>query len=488
VIAVLVVGAGPTGLTLACDLARRGVPVRIIDRMPEFPTGSRGKALQPRSLEVFDDLGVIDEILASGNPNLMFRHYVRGRVIREVDPQPGVAPSSDKPYPRGLFIPQWRVEQVLRDRLAELGVRVELGSELAELSQTDGAVTATVVKDGGSERIEVDYLVACDGGKSRIRKLVGARFDGATHDTLQLLCGDVEVEGLPPDAWHQWFTDGQLVMLCPLPGTDSWQFQATPLGDKGPSLKTFQRIVDARTGMDIRLRNPTWLSTYRINVRMVDRLRVGRVFLAGDAAHVHPIAGGLGMNTGIQDAYNLGWKLATNSSELLDTYQEERLPIAAWTLQTSSTAGERAARGIRTGAGGVELVISDGTSQLGLHYRFSSLSRDLIDRTDRLCAGDRAPDAPLQTVDGSPARVFDAFRGPRFTLLGFGAGCAGALRELAGWVPTYDVTGSAEAYASYGIEPHQDTLVLVRPDGYVGLTAAGDNAGGVRDYLATLTG
>jgi 2-polyprenyl-6-methoxyphenol hydroxylase-like FAD-dependent oxidoreductase len=487
VISVLVVGAGPTGLTLACDLARRGVPVRIIDRVSEPQTGSRSKFLQPRSLEVLDDLGVIEEILASGNQNLIFRHYLRDRMIREIDPQAGLHATPDVPYARGAFIPQWRVEEILRARLAELGVRVELGSELVDLTQTGTAATATVVRDGGSERVEVDYLVGCDGGRSGIRKRLGVSFDGATHESQVLLCGDVDVDGLAPDAWYQWFTDGRPLLLCPLPGTTSWQLQAAPTDDQEPSLESFQRIVDERAGMPIRLRNPTWLSTYRVSVRMVDRLRVGRVLLAGDAAHVHPIAGGLGMNTGIQDAYNLGWKLATGSSGLVDTYQEERLPIVAWTLATSTASSQEAARGFRTGSGGVELVATAGTRQLGLHYRGSRLSRDLVDRTELLSAGDRAPDAPLRMVKGGPARLFDVFRGPGFTLLGFGEGCAGTLGELAGRVTTCLVTGNGDAYSAYNVEPHQDMLVLVRPDGYVGLTAAGHDAAGVLDYLAAVT-
>lgn len=485
---VLVVGAGPTGLTLACDLARRGIAVRIIDRVPDFQTGSRGKFLQPRTLEVLDDLGVIDEILASSNQHLIFRHYLRDRVVREIDPQAGLHSTPDVPYARGAFIPQWRVEEILRARLAGLGVRVELGSELVDLTQTGTAAIATVVRDGGSERIEADYLVGCDGGRSGIRKRLGISFEGANHESqvLELLCGDVEVDGLVPDAWYQWFTDARPLMLCPLPGTTAWQFQAIPADDQGPSLAAFQRIVDERAGMPIRLSNPTWLSTYRANTRMVDQLRAGRVLLAGDSAHVHPIAGGLGMNTGIQDSYNLGWKLATGSSMLVDTYQEERLPIVAWTLATSSAAGQATARGFRSGSGGVELAANNDTRQLGLNYRGSSLSRDLIDRTDRLSAGDRAPDAPLGAVDGL-GRLFDVFRGPGFTLLGFGAGSAGALRELAGRVTTCQVTDNADAYSAYDIGQHQDALVLVRPDGYVGLTAAGHDAGGVLDYLAAIT-
>ncbi len=459
----LVVGAGPTGLTLACDLARRGVAVRIIDRLPEFPVGSRGKGLQPRSIEVFDDLGVAGEILASGNQKLLFRHYDRDRVLRDVVPWGEVQATPDVPYPATVLIPQWRVEQILRDRLAEFGVQVERGRELVEFSQTGSSVTATV--DG--ETVEVDYLVGCDGGKSGIRKSLGVSFEGVSHTTHVLLCGDVEVAGLSPDAWHQWLTGG-MVMLCPLPGTDSWQFQAVPIDDSPPSLETFQRIVDERTGMPIKLSNPTWLSTYRVNVRVADRLRAGRVFLAGDAAHVHPIAGGLGMNTGVQDAYNLGWKLG--SERLMDTYEEERLPIAEWTLRRSTQSSRAISEKSRTGSAGVEAGLTDDVRQLSLNYRWSSLSRNLVDRTDRLRAGDRAPDSVLD----NGTRLFDLLRGPDFTLLGFGT----TLRTDR--VRRYEVTGK-HAFEAYGIET--DTLVLVRPDGYIALIAAGDDIGSVHAYL-----
>lgn len=483
-ITVLVVGAGPTGLTLACDLARRGLSVRIIDRASRFPDSSRGKGLQPRSIEVFDDLGVAEQILQASTQNVVFRHYERDRVLRDVALYGHLKPAPDVPYLGTLLIPQWAIERVLRARLAEFGVRVELGSELTEFSQDDTAVSATVVSDRGTERVEVDYLVGCDGGKSGIRKSLGVRFEGDTNATQVMLCGDVEVDGLSADAWHQWLGDGHIVLICPLPGTKAWQFQASPIDDSPPSLETFQRIVDERTGLPIRLSNPTWLSTYRINIRVADRLRVGRVFLAGDSAHVHPIAGGLGMNTGIQDAYNLGWKLASASDSLLDTYQEERLPIAEWTLRTSSRSSAAILAGSRERSAGVDAGMTDDVRQLGLHYRWSSLSRDLVDRADRLQAGDRAPDARLTTPDGGQVRLFDVFRGPGFTLLGFGAGCAEALARLTDRIRTHLVTQDADAFQTYGIDT--DTLVLVRPDGYVALTAAGDDSDAVLAYVKAI--
>ena len=308
---VLVVGAGPTGLTLACDLARRGVAVRIVDRVPEFPGGSRGKGLSPRSLEVFDDLAVIDRMLASGITHMPHRKYQGAEVIAEIDPEAGRVPTPDIPYPTGLMIPQWRVEQILRERLADFGVAVELGAELHGFSQHADGVTATI----GQGRIQARYLVGCDGGRSTVRKALGLSLRGQTPDVQLMAVGDVEVDGLGRDAWHQWFTGDGAIMLCPLPGTNAFQVQASHELDQDgsplePTLERFQQTFDRIAGVPgVRLHSLAWRSSYRVNVRMVDQLRVGRVFLAGDAAHVHPIAGGLGMNSGIQDAYNLGWKL-----------------------------------------------------------------------------------------------------------------------------------------------------------------------------------
>jgi 2-polyprenyl-6-methoxyphenol hydroxylase-like FAD-dependent oxidoreductase len=272
--AVLVVGAGPTGLTLACDLARRGVAVRIVDRAQEFPGGSRGKGLSPRSLEVLDDLAVVDRVLASGTTHLPHRKYRGAEVIAEVDPEAGRVPTPDIPYPTGLMIPQWRVEQILRERLADFGVAVELGAELRGFGQHADGVTATI----GEAQIQARYLVGCDGGRSTVRKALGLSLRGETPDVQLMAVGDVEVDGLGRDAWYQWFTGDGGIMLCPLPGTSAFQV---------------------------------------------------------------PIAGGLGMNSGIQDAYNLGWKLGLvlaghATPGLLATYEEERLPIASWLLDITS--------------------------------------------------------------------------------------------------------------------------------------------------------
>jgi 2-polyprenyl-6-methoxyphenol hydroxylase-like FAD-dependent oxidoreductase len=484
---VLVVGAGPTGLTLACDLARRGVDVRIIDRNDAFPNGSRGKGLSPRSLEVLDDLGVIDETLAGGVTHLPHRKYQGAQIVSEVDPEAGHEPTDQIPYPVGLMIPQWRVEQILRGRLAGYGVKVELGTELTALEQDADGVTATIA---GGTTITAGHLVGCDGGRSTVRKLLGLKLRGETPDVQLMAVGDVEVDGLSRDAWHQWFTGAGGIMLCPLPGIHAFQVQAAhELDGDGeplePTLERFQQTFDRFAGVPgVRLHDLTWRSTYRVQVRMVDRLRIGRVFLAGDAAHVHPIAGGLGMNTGIQDAYNLGWKLgwAINrraAPGLLETYEDERLPIASWLLSITSEVLVAVLDAIKRRGGGLDAGAARELSQLTLKYPWSRLSRQETARPDRPQAGDRMPDARL--ADGTT--VFSQLRGPHFTL--FGPPSISSPPSVSGPPGISGSLGLSELVKTCAVGD-ADALTLVRPDGYIGLIADPSDPDAVRRYLTDL--
>ncbi|MFF3458974.1 FAD-dependent oxidoreductase [Streptomyces sp. NPDC002730] len=493
---VLIVGAGPTGLTLAYDLARRGVTVRIIDKNAAHHHGSRGKTLHPRSLEILEDLGVADRIVADGTAHLMFRKYFDGEYVSDIDPFAGDGPAPDAPFDSGVFIGQWRIEEILRDRLAACGVQVELGAELIGFVQDADGVTATLT-DG--RRIQAAYLVGCDGGRSAVRNTLGLPFEGHTEQVQAMVCGDVEAGGISRDYWHQWFTPDGAIMLCPIPGTDSFQLQATPEPDEQgnplpPSLESFQRLFDhhARTA-GIRLRNATWLSTWRVNVRMVERARVGRVFLAGDAAHVHPIAGGLGMNTGIQDAYNLGWKLALAltgqaGAALLDTYDEERLPVAAWTLQITTDRLNRVLEAIKEPGHGVEAAAPP---TVGQGYRWSSLATGA--GNEILHPGDRAPDAPCTDRMGNRIRLFQLFAGPHFTLIGFGTAAPAALREVMdkhGDLVRAHAIGAersglrdtdGHARRAYGIGG--DALVLVRPDNHIALITEGSDSHAALAFL-----
>ncbi|WP_329158470.1 FAD-dependent monooxygenase [Streptomyces anulatus] len=531
---VLIVGAGPTGLVLACDLARRGVAVRIVDRSPAPPRTSRAKGPNPRSLEILDDLGVAEEVLAAGSAPPPMLKYRDRRPVAEADPWADSAPSPDARYGRGWLIAQWRLEEILRDRLAGYGVRVEPGREVVGLAQGrgegDGGHVDVTYADGPAGRAR--YVVGCDGAHSSVRKLLGFTFEGTTAEDQVMVCGDVDLaEGvLDRTRWHQWFDEDGAVMLCPIPGTRTgWWFQAGPERDGrgrplAPTADGFRRLLAHHTALPGRaLTRAELLSTYRVNVRMADRFRAGRVLLAGDAAHVHAIAGGLGMNTGIQDAFNLGWKLGLvlaghADAELLDTYEEERLPVAARTLDLTSERLRATLEAIRRPGGGLDAAITPDTTGLGVGYRWSSLAaggRAPEAEQPGPRAGDRAPDAPCaDAATGAGTRLHRVFAGPRTTILGFGPGSAAVLREAAdayggdagvrvcrvyaahedraGAEPGAVVDDAGHAAAAYGTGASggtgAGTVVVVRPDHHVGVLAPADDARSVREYLRRLHG
>ena len=393
---ILIAGAGPTGLTLAVDLARRGVSFRLIESAALPFEGSRGKGIQPRTLEIFEDLGVIDAVLAAGAIYPKFRTHFGGLSLRMGSLGSAKQATESVPYPNLWMVPQARTEAILRERLCELGGGVGFGKAFASFTQNEQGVEVTL---GDGEVVRGQYLVGCDGGRSAVRKALGLRLEGEGLDEKPMLVADVEVEGLDRADWHLWpFAKGGVIGLCPLPKTTLFQLtgKAEVLEDD------IEGVVRRATGR--RVVRVTWRSIYQPAVRMVDRYRVGRVLLAGDAAHVHPPAGGQGLNTGVQDAYNLGWKLAYVArgglDSLLDSYEAERLPIAAAVLGLSKRLLQT--RSIKRG---------DATNQLALHYRTSALS--LGGSLGGLQAGDRMPDLRLE--DGR--RLFVSMRGTQATEL-----------------------------------------------------------------------
>lgn len=501
---VLVIGAGPTGTALAIDLARRGLNIRIIDRQAAAFAGSRAKGLQPRSLEMLEDLGALEPILAAGGDypllgihlgplTLPWRMIRRGR------------PTEDRPYPNTWLVPQFRTDAILHARLAELGPRVEFGRELVGLQQDGSRVVATVRSAGNEEEIVARYLVGADGGASRVRSAIGVGFAGDTDDSDRWIILDAETSGLSHRRWHVWpGRGGKVTLACPLPHSKLFQWMIRIDSDDAAALdaQDLQRRVRERTrNAAIQLGAIRWQTVFRPNIRLAQSYRQGRVFLAGDAAHVHTPSGAQGLNTGIQDAYNLGWKLAQvlagADERLLDTYEAERQPIADEMLVRSTrryeAIGRRSPDSIRRTAD---------ERQLELGYRAGPLTPASSDRTATLHVGDRAPDARLVTQDGAPRRLFELFQGPHFTAIAFGPDAAAAL-ATSPWpsrgAALKRVAVNAEARLDvsltdqrqsfrriYGLQG--DTLLLVRPDGYIAQIAATDWRAKVEEAARRLAG
>jgi 2-polyprenyl-6-methoxyphenol hydroxylase-like FAD-dependent oxidoreductase len=519
---VLIVGAGPTGLALACDLARRGVRIRVIDKAAEYFTGSRGKAISPRTMEVLDGLGVADQVLAAGLLNVPMRTYDGGRVIGETIINPALYSGPEIPYPIPVLIPQYRTESILRDQLARQGVRVELHHEVIAVKQGEGDVTVKVAHHGCTEDVRAEYVVGCDGGHSTIRRLIGLSFGSAPNESEKWCwVGDVLIDGLEPGVAHRW-NDPQrgMLLLSPFKDTELWQFQFLP-ADGTPPLPEpdqdeFRRVWAAWTGLPAeRLHDTRTASRFRVNEHIADHYRVGRVFLAGDAAHIYSPAGGQGMTTGIQDAYNLGWKvaavLAGAPSELLDTYEAERKPVAEYAMRRSRKRWKEVNQAVATQGDSPlwQLVSNEDTSQLNITYRGGPLAPADPEAATALRPGDRAPDGQLQDSSGRPTTLFAQFRTPEFRLLMFQgrqhpadaktlAAMAQRVRAstdvpLRPIVITTDAATTHDANAVALNDPTQHThdtygvstpgLYLIRPDGYIAYKCHTDQDGELVDYL-----
>jgi 2-polyprenyl-6-methoxyphenol hydroxylase-like FAD-dependent oxidoreductase len=483
---VLIIGAGPTGTVLAIDLARRGLNISIVDKTATRFQGSRAKGVQPRSLEVFQDLGVLDDVLNGGGDYPPLGIHLGPLVIpwRMMSKSPRTA---DVPFPNVLLIPQFRTDCALHDRLEGLGHTVDFNRELIDLVQNDEMVTATVSGPGGVEAINARYVVGADGGSSAVRRKLGINFAGATHEEDRMIVADIVTTGLSRNRWHIWpGRAGRFVGACPLPQSDlfQWMIRLAPHEQPDLGAAAINERIQKRTGdKRVELHDIQWTSVFRPNIRMAESYRSGRVFLAGDAAHVHTPAGAQGLNTGIQDAYNLGWKLAQvlagADARLLDSYEAERLPIAANVLALSTKKYEGIAKldtsSVRRGKD---------EKQLALSYFGGPLAPSGTDRTTTLRVGDRAPDAVLTGGDGVEVRLFETYRGPHFTAIAYGDGAALDLNRLdwpAVGVKLKRITiGGAASHAAdyvladavhtfrraYGVT--QDTLFLIRPDGYIG--------------------
>ncbi|UFN51002.1 FAD-dependent monooxygenase [Roseomonas sp. OT10] len=430
---VLVVGAGPVGLTLACELARHGVRCRIIDKAPKPSAYCRAIGVTPRTLEVWDDMGIAREMIGAGLWITGMRSILPGR-----PPVDALLDDATLPY-GGLGLPQYETERVLARHLDRAGLAVERGTALAGLHQDAEAVTVRLVReDGASEQTAYRHVIGCDGAHSAVRHALGIAFAGEAMP-MTFMLGDVHIAwdlpyGMTLRAVHPR-EDGppDLFVAVPLPERGRYRVSmAAPesLSARGgsghgiqaelpgPDLADLQAVADRLLPERPVLSDLRWSSLFRISMRLAERYGEGRVFLAGDAAHIHPPTGGQGMNTGIQDAYNLAWKLAlvlrgASPDALLDSYGAERRPVGEEVVARTLAASMRFGRE----PGG--RIDRSADTQLGITYRGGDWVRDDGGGADGPVAGDRAPDATglRQRGIGVPLRLHEVLRGTEHILL-----------------------------------------------------------------------
>jgi 2-polyprenyl-6-methoxyphenol hydroxylase-like FAD-dependent oxidoreductase len=522
---VLVVGAGPTGLTLALELAAHGVRPRLVDRSRDRVHESRALAIQPRTLEVLARRGASDELVRAGNRAVQLRIHSRGRERAMPLFDFGLA---DTAYPYLLFESQAETERILADRLTAAGVAIERGVALTGLEPLEGAVAAHLSHDDGRiETVTARYVVGCDGAHSTVRTAAGIGFRGSSYPQTFVLA-DVDADGLAADAAHAYLAERGMLFFFPLGAPAAWRVLAMrPPADPTPpdapvTLDQVQALTDPYTNGTVRLHDPVWMTNFLLHQRAATHYRAGRIFLAGDAAHIHSPAGAQGMNTGIQDAVNLGWKLAHTvrglvNPAVLDTYDPERAPVGrlvlrftdrAFTVATSTNPLIRFAR-TRIAPAVVPLLgkaraararFFRTVAQLGIRYRSSALSREGPHAPRRgPRAGDRLPDAPV-IHDGQTTTLHAAVGAAGWHLLLCGpvgawpaARKADLVRTYSGAVTTHHLSPTAapgalhdhdrRALRRLGLRTGGAAVYLIRPDGHIGYRSGGADLAGLTAYL-----
>jgi 2-polyprenyl-6-methoxyphenol hydroxylase-like FAD-dependent oxidoreductase len=544
---VLVVGAGPVGLTMACELRRHGVSCRIVDQN-EGPTPlneSRAMGIQARTLEVFRDVGVIDPVLSQGKKLHGVSAYSGGRrIFHIVFDLEGV----DTEYPYVLGLPQSRTERVLIERLESHGVQVERDRKLESFDLVDGGVTARF--EGVPATVRSAWIVGCDGARSVVRKQLGFEFEGAEYEERFLLADVHLAWSKPTDEITLVMTPDGPIAAFPFSEEGRWRLVDTSgkvdTSDPTAIVARFREQVRSHAEADATVDDPSWTSSFHLHRRVVDRYRSGRAFVAGDAAHLHSPVGGQGMNTGIQDAYNLAWKLALvikgrAHETLLDSYSSERRPVAVAVLKGSDqvtrvvTLRSEIAQHLRdrllsvlTELDFVRKKVSVGASELNVGYRDSPIVaehhagvvdllrregpglRGYLDFVAGPHPGDRAPDVVLQgdaPSDTAP-RLHDLFLGTNHTLLLFEAKADGPISAIADLIATChadliravlvhrgperpdgwsgDVLSDPDGAIHERYGARTDCLYLVRPDGYIGFRCQPIDVESLRAYLESI--
>ncbi len=464
---VLVVGAGPTGLTMASELARYGLTCRIVDKAPKATDKSKALAIHARTLECFQNMGLVGEVIARGIKLRGIVAYAEGKELLHV----GLG-EIDSPYPYTISLAQSETEKVLSEHLKTFGVEVERNVEVIDVKQGDGYATTTLKKADADKTnsefsIESKWVVACDGAHSTVRKILNVPFEGGQYDEIFALA-DVQCDfkDPPKEGVCLYATKQGIAAVFAMPGSHHRIIFSMPPGSnafkdpQNPTLDEMQVLVDERLGEGSRISDPAWLTSFTLRHRKISQYKWNRVFFAGDAAHVHSPAGGQGMNTGIQDAYNLAWKLAfyekhNGSDELLSSYHSERHAVAVALIRNTdimtrvnvmrSPIGQELRNRLAPILAGQEVVqnkVRGFITELAINYRKSPIvaerRRTLIsavvgsasseepnlgDWFEFGCGpspGDRACDAHLtyaKAEEKSDVQLFDLVKGTRHNIL-----------------------------------------------------------------------
>jgi len=506
---VLIVGAGPTGLMLANQLARRGVRHLLIDRHDGPARETRALGVQARTLEIYQKLGIVGRALELGKPghgaNLWANGVLKGHVPL------GDAGREITPYPYILILGQDDNERIMGERLNALGGAVRWNTELVALEQRAERVAATLkMPDGTARTIQAAWVAGCDGAHSAVRELNAIAFPGAPYEQV-FFVADVEMTGtMVPDEVNVYLWKHGFHLFFPMRGTDHWRIVGiVPPALRGSDTLAFDAVVPSlrgEAGSALAFKACSWFSTYRIHHRAAAEFRKGRCFVLGDAAHIHSPVGAQGMNTGLQDAYNLAWKLALvvqgkADAALIDSYAAERMPVAQSLLRStdegfrlvvsdSAFAGLLRTQVVARLAGlamkfrRVQLAAFRAVSQTGIGYRKGPLADGTLP-DDAPQGGDRFPWLKLVMQSGGAAEdLFATLDDLRFHLLAFGQALPFGLPDFGGLVAAHAVPDDAanDAVLAHARIPHR-SFYLIRPDGYVGLCGGTLDADSIASYF-----
>ena len=504
---VIIIGAGPTGLALACQFIRYGIDFVIVDKKETTTPFSKAIGVQARTLEIYEQIGLADKLIERGAIAEKARMVIGGKIRGEATFRE--FGSGMSPYPFVLIVEQGKHEALVYDFIRSQGRDVEWQTELQSFTQDDSSVRAVVRKAGGEAKtIEAKFLVGCDGAKSPVRHSLGLTFEGSTFERM-FYVADVDIDwAFDHDAVTVMPLKSNLLAFFPMSGDRQWRIVGTfPeefAKDEGEVLyEEIEEQIKRDSELDLDITAVNWFSTYKVHTRHVNRFSEGRCFLAGDAAHIHTPAGAQGMNTGIQDAYNLAWKLAmvlrgAVKDEILASYNEERLENAQNLLETTDRFFNLVASpeplltflrmhvfpyvaGVAFSLDAVKKFLFPRVSQIGINYRGHSLSDHNGDADFDIKAGDRFP---YFTVDGSS--VFDRLREPKFHLLSFADGLGevdgdGLDTKFNSIVDRHRIQIDSRIAEIFGTD--KSFNALLRPDNYIATISQDTSLAPVEKYL-----